>query len=137
MAFSSEQVAGSTPDERLAVQTRMLVDEIRSQNASDHEAMRKDFGSMHKSLLQQVAGHTRKWAVGAALVGFVGVALPVYSQIRVAYADDHVRAVAAETARQEALREKVSRAEELKQVADLAARGAVQMVTLPTEKITR
>lgn len=126
----------TTPDERLAIQTRMLVDEIRSQNASDHEAIRKDFGALHKSLLQQVAGHTRKWAVGAALVGFVGVALPVYSQIRVAYADDHVRAVAAETARQETLKAQASRAEELKQVADLAARGAVQMVQIPQDRIT-
>jgi hypothetical protein len=127
----------TTTEERTAIQTRMLVDEIACQNRSDHEAIRQEVARNGRDILKLVGQHTKKWAVGAAFVGFVGIALPVYSQIRVAYADDHVRAVAAETARQETLKAQASRAEELKQVADMAARNAVQMVTMPQERITR
>jgi hypothetical protein len=121
----------------MAVQTRMLVDEIRSQNASDHEAIRAEVARNGADILRLVGQHTKKWAVGAAFVGVVGLALPVYSQVRTAYADDHVRIIAEEKTRQTVLELQRSREAELKQVADLAAQGAVRMVTLPQEKITR
>jgi hypothetical protein len=121
----------------MTVQTRMLVDEIASQNRSDHQAMRDEIARNGRDILAQVGRHTKKWAVGAALVGFVGVALPVYSQIRTAYADDHVRAVAEEKCRQTVLERQQSRETELQAVADLAARRAVNLVTLPADKIGR
>jgi hypothetical protein len=127
----------SSLEERMVIQTRMLVDEIAGQNRSDHEAIRAEVARNGASILKLVGQHTKKWAVGAAFVGFVGLALPVYSQIRTAYADDHVREVAAEKTRQEFERMKVERSVEIKQVAVETAREYNRLVTMPQEKITR
>jgi hypothetical protein len=83
------------------------------------------------SLKDAVGGLSKSFRVGAFVLAVASVAVPAWSQIRAAYATEHVTEVAREATRQEFERLKSERAVEIQNVATATSRETVRLLVTP------
>lgn len=130
----------SSISDREVVQQRMRLDEVVRANSEDHArigAAVADIGIVVNKVEAGQKSLSKIVKIGAVVIAIVPTALQAYASIQSAYATEHTIEVAREATRQEFEKLKAERASELNQVADLAARKAVNLVTVPEQTITR
>jgi hypothetical protein len=138
---TATQAHRTAVDVESALQRRIVIEnDCASKNAQEHQqilATQTSHTNALASLADTVRGLGKSVRIGALVLTVGGLAVPAWSQIRAAYANEHTAAVAVEATRQEFERLKTERAVEIQTVADAAARKAVNLVTLPQERITK
>lgn len=130
----------SSISDREVVQQRMRLDEVVRENSAAHTQLGKDLtliGTAVNRLEKGQKSLSKIVKIGTVVIALVPAGLQAYTSIKSAYATEHTIEVAKEATRQEFEKLKAERATELKQVAEMAAKNAVNLVLVPEQRITK